>query len=329
MATEDDFIQAIQADPDADAARLAYADWLHDHGDPDRAAFIRLQCAMWHIERSERDAVRAQWQSLLERNRDRCLGPLRKLLEDPPPKRSWLRRWLARQPPPQPWYDRHLVLIRRGFVEHVVIPAAKFISHAEQLFVAAPLLTDLTLYPIEHAEFEPCFRVPLLQQLRAIRILANDAGMAAIRCLLNSPYLGNVHSLTLGSFLLDAECIRSLVESPLMCQLTCLELSFAGDEEVRVLASSPNCRGLTELSVLGVALSDKGVACIVGSPYLQNLRVLRVVGERLGDAEAIAVAQADLGRLELLHFEGQFVTRVGKEALRKRFGKRVYLGLHD
>ena len=37
---------AIVAHADEDTPRLAYADWLDEHGDPDRAAFIRVQCRL-------------------------------------------------------------------------------------------------------------------------------------------------------------------------------------------------------------------------------------------------------------------------------------------
>jgi uncharacterized protein (TIGR02996 family) len=37
------FLAAIIADPDDDTARLAAADFLEENGDPDRAAFIRIQ----------------------------------------------------------------------------------------------------------------------------------------------------------------------------------------------------------------------------------------------------------------------------------------------
>src|SRR5689334_13851092 len=36
-------LAAIVAAPDDDAPRLVYADWLDEHGDPDRAEFIRHQ----------------------------------------------------------------------------------------------------------------------------------------------------------------------------------------------------------------------------------------------------------------------------------------------
>src|SRR5262245_39994631 len=39
------FIQVLEADPADDTARLAYADWLEEHGDP-RAAWVR-DLAVW------------------------------------------------------------------------------------------------------------------------------------------------------------------------------------------------------------------------------------------------------------------------------------------
>src|SRR5262245_55798355 len=38
--------QAIREEPWDDTRRLAFADWLEENGDPDRATFIRLQCEL-------------------------------------------------------------------------------------------------------------------------------------------------------------------------------------------------------------------------------------------------------------------------------------------
>src|SRR3954452_16707488 len=43
MNHEDAFVQSVLAHPDDDAARLVFADWLDDPGQPERAAFIRAQ----------------------------------------------------------------------------------------------------------------------------------------------------------------------------------------------------------------------------------------------------------------------------------------------
>ena len=41
MNHDDAFLQAILDAPDDDTPRLVYADWLEEHGQPDRAEFIR------------------------------------------------------------------------------------------------------------------------------------------------------------------------------------------------------------------------------------------------------------------------------------------------
>ncbi len=43
------FLNAIIDEPDDDALRLIYADWLDDHDEPERAEFIRAQCDLASI----------------------------------------------------------------------------------------------------------------------------------------------------------------------------------------------------------------------------------------------------------------------------------------
>src|SRR5262249_53507875 len=43
MNVHDALLKAITDSPDDDAPRLVYADWLDEHGQPERAEFIRLQ----------------------------------------------------------------------------------------------------------------------------------------------------------------------------------------------------------------------------------------------------------------------------------------------
>ncbi len=40
---EEALLAAVLADPGDDAPRLVYADWLDEHGEPERAEFIRVQ----------------------------------------------------------------------------------------------------------------------------------------------------------------------------------------------------------------------------------------------------------------------------------------------
>jgi uncharacterized protein (TIGR02996 family) len=66
-------IAAIRAAPDDDAPRLVYADWLDEHGQPERAEFIRVQC-----ELARRDApdLRSREAELLAAHHDAFAGLL-------------------------------------------------------------------------------------------------------------------------------------------------------------------------------------------------------------------------------------------------------------
>ena len=46
MTEREALLAAVVADPDADLPRLVYADWCDQNGDPARAEFIRVQCAL-------------------------------------------------------------------------------------------------------------------------------------------------------------------------------------------------------------------------------------------------------------------------------------------
>src|SRR5262245_17812978 len=73
MPDADAFLAAIRAAPADDAPRLVYADWLDDHGQPERAEFIRVQC---ELARRDDPALRAREAELLARHHDDFAGPL-------------------------------------------------------------------------------------------------------------------------------------------------------------------------------------------------------------------------------------------------------------
>src|SRR5262245_50578595 len=67
--------------PEDDTPRLILADWLEDHGDAERAEFIRAQCRLaglpWHAPGWA--ALARRQRQLLERHRAAWLGPLARL----------------------------------------------------------------------------------------------------------------------------------------------------------------------------------------------------------------------------------------------------------
>jgi uncharacterized protein (TIGR02996 family) len=66
MSDRQAFLDAIIAELDNDTVRLVYADWLEEHGEPERAEFIRVQCELAEMLNDEEDwskctGVAASW----------------------------------------------------------------------------------------------------------------------------------------------------------------------------------------------------------------------------------------------------------------------------
>ena len=63
----DAFLQDIRENSEDDAPRLVFADWLDDNGDPQRAEFIRVQCALARMSDDDprRDEFGAREEELL------------------------------------------------------------------------------------------------------------------------------------------------------------------------------------------------------------------------------------------------------------------------
>src|SRR5260370_846833 len=51
------FVAAIRADPDNNAQRLVYADYLEEHDEVARAEFIRVQCELAELEQPNRFGI--------------------------------------------------------------------------------------------------------------------------------------------------------------------------------------------------------------------------------------------------------------------------------
>src|SRR5262245_49341694 len=78
MHTGDALLRACFENPDDDTPRLAYADWLDENGDPDRAEFIRVQL---ELERGQSDDARAR---LRDREKELLAADEREWLGLPP-----------------------------------------------------------------------------------------------------------------------------------------------------------------------------------------------------------------------------------------------------
>jgi uncharacterized protein (TIGR02996 family) len=69
MSDHQALLQSILDQPEDETRRLIYADWLEEHGDPDRASFVRVQCAL-----AEQTPDDERWPALPNFARLRRLG---------------------------------------------------------------------------------------------------------------------------------------------------------------------------------------------------------------------------------------------------------------
>lgn len=171
------FVAAIVAEPDDDTPRLVAADFLEEHGDPDRAAFIRVQIALTRLDASNSGALGEA--AALWRKEAVYLGPksvyphLWASIECPE-----LVRVVPRTHTSTPLAHLHVEGVerltwRRGFVERVSCPAVEWLKHGAAVRSRNPVrevrLTRADLAPrdVWYAGF------PALRGLRTIE-LVND-----------------------------------------------------------------------------------------------------------------------------------------------------------
>lgn len=327
MTDADAFLAAIVAAPGEDLPRLVYADWLDEHGDPDRAEFIRLQIALAREgaadDRLHAGVARAK--ELLAANKPRWEIP-----------------------------DLHGVQsFRRGFVESLQVSTDEFIAHADRIGQSAPVIG---LRLVNAGPFlDALYRVPWLSRLEELDLTNNLGSRHWLGDLLAAVPLPNLRALELRNNVLFADEVRMIAgRAPTLPRLTRLNLSGnpVSDEGVGVLAENSNFAGLKELIVRSDmqaftnSVHATGAAALAGSRYLTRLRHLDLAGHYIGDAGLIdlvrspnarglehldvsnndigtlgdsgveaVVESPHLGRLRVLNLSRNTLGRLGAEAL--------------
>jgi uncharacterized protein (TIGR02996 family) len=286
MTHEEAFLHAIIEDPDDDALRLIYADWLEERGDR-RGEFIRVQCRLAKLPDGdpERGELEARQRALLEEHEEEWTGAL--------------PRVVARRE------------FERGFLTFVEMPAKGF-SQLAAVFGSSPTVRSLRLLgPFRSGK--PSMQViagsPHLARLTSLDISKGyyHVGPAAVATLVASPHVGRLTALSLHENAIGPRGLATIVASPLLSRLTTLSLSlygfrpeeFLGVEAVQALASSPSLARLTALRLRRCGIDDEGCRVLAASPKMMALTSLD------------------------LHYNN--ISDQMKSQLRARFGNRVHL----
>ncbi len=279
MTEQEAFEAAIREHPEDDTPRLVYADWLDEHGEEDRANFIRAQCA-GDPEATQRYSVQMrEWTGLIP---------------------TWCEGWR----------------FHRGFIEEIHVHVQAFLEHAETLFQLAPIRA-VKLLGVYSEHLTSLARLPQLASLAVLLARGTYRHLAFSR-LCASPYLGQLRGLAVEDTPIGRNGLLALLNSEALAQLTHLHLGATGIgmEGVEMLARSPNSRHLIALDLRGNGLEPRALHSLDRSPYLGNLRRLGLWYNRLGDEGIRELVRLPLlQRLEHLSLGNNRLTARGLQYL--------------
>jgi uncharacterized protein (TIGR02996 family) len=243
-------LRAVLADPDDDAPRLIYADWLDENGDPDRAEFIRVQVALagsdkndphnpqlWERQRALLVAHEKRWAAALE---------------------GVALRWT----------------FRRGFVEEVEVAAPVFLRLGDRLFETAPVQTvKLVRAGLSGPRLAAC---PALKQVVNLDLSGSHLWASHLAILLASPFLVGLRGLSLAHNHLGRTGAAVLATVPLLGWLRRLELreNRLHDAGAILLGGCPRMARLQVLGLRSNGIGGGGANALIASPHLDSLTLL-------------------------------------------------------
>ena len=330
MATHEALLQAIIDAPDDDAPRFTYADAVEKNGDPDRAEFIRLQCALDKMQphAPERQALEAREKQLLEQHGWEWAEELGTQVSEWVYRRGFIERV---QMCLETSTEGILAVLRQAPIRYVR-DISQFCDFSG-VIEALPHLERLTglefwyLYAFEDSLVAQMLASPHLRNLRTL-VLHHDRNgnmveenvlieAMASPCRSSLEELGvNIDGCWRGP---SRGILKAIAGSPYLSNLRKLTLSNAGDvghsaqmdvETARCLGDSPNFAHLEELDLGRTSLTLEVWDEVLKWPWLSHLKWLRLHYARQVKAPDFFYTVAELK--DLPAYRNAFEERVGR-----------------
>jgi uncharacterized protein (TIGR02996 family) len=281
----DGFLQDIIEHPDDDTPRLIYADWLHDHGQPDRAEFIRLQVQLARQGHEVEDYLDLVWRvrQLFLQHEEAWAAE-----QSAYPGFCWGRG--------RPWSATKVGVddFERGFLRWATVEdTPAFLRRASEV------LTGTTVQGLSYRLPEGVWE----RDSQWVSVTVHrDTWPDALKLLLSSPLLRSFSALSIvpnHNARLHLEGCRLLAGCPHLAGLRALSLANqgVGDEGVADLSASPYLAGLTRLDLQGNGLKSASLRALASSPYLRHLRELDLSGAHFEDGGSHGFDADGLGAL--------------------------------
>lgn len=320
------FLNAILENPHDETARLDYAAWLEERGDP-RGEFIRLQCELAHLDPADplMPAMQKRADALLQANRRKWEGPLADLADF-----SWFAG---------------------GFIWCIGIKASRFVRHADAIFclapvisvflkranrylrtlVAMPELANLTALYLDGNRLDDVDAIMLaecchLRNLITLNLNGGRVSDAGVATLASSPNLPGLRNLFLGANQISPYGAWTLGNSVTLTNVRNLVLSSnqLGDEGARALAATSGLVRLRELDLIGNQITCEGACALAKSQLVARLARLDLRHNHIRNRGALGLTELIGKRLEL-RLEKNPLGQQGKAMLKEHFGAMVHL----
>jgi uncharacterized protein (TIGR02996 family) len=327
---EEGFLSDIRANHDDDGVRLIYADWLDEHGQPQRAEFIRVQVELARLTEDDprREALADRQDELIAAHGGEWGRPC---FDSDARKVEWSRGLVE-----------EVDLERDDGVEDILRTAPIRRLHLRSVdgkrlakIIRLPQFAhvrELTAEPPHNARLraEELARSRAVGGLTALSLKGVYSGSAFFAALASSPHFRSLKRLAVISSVLDADEVEALGRVPVLGQLTDLDLSEneIGLGGVQTLLASPLVAGLTNLQLNGVGeLGADGGHAFASASHLRRLAGLSLYWAGLGPEGVAALAgAAHLGSLRRLHLNEN---GLGDEAVREIARAPHWAGLTD
>jgi uncharacterized protein (TIGR02996 family) len=299
LGVREKMLAEVFAEPENDAPRMVYADWLMEQGDP-RGELISSQCRLKAgiAYLSTRSDLRLRVSELLSEH---------------------AAEWIA------PLSSRAECRFRRGFIEDIEAPAKVFLEGADAIMAREPV-TCLTLTDCAGTHIKALAGAAWAPRLRALKLSGNvgDQGAAVVA---GSPGLSGLTRLNLSGCDITGDGARAIASSRYLGRLEMLALTGneIDDDGIGALASSPNLSSCTALYLARNPFDDNGVLALAASPHLTRLRRLGLDGVEVSDTALKVLAEsAGLTALRRVEVQGAWPGQETRELLQRRFKQFEY-----
>jgi 3-dehydroquinate synthase len=356
-----------KAHPEDDTPRLALADWLEQHGQPERAEHVRLQVRLERLDEDDPEGIPLQVriQSLEEAHKNEWLAPLLNVTEEVYPDRGLVHLHID----PEDLLDEGTAALAEteafAWVESLVLDFSDRVPKDLEGILDSPWLGKVSDLSILGEELPGSFTHILADsaRLRSLKglTLSADIRASGLRTVLASPHLGNLSLLDVSECVLGRSGGKALATSLLLGQLSEIDLSQTelGDEGlatlvryassnlprrlslnqngldaegIEALAGSPLVAPCTKLALMDNEIGADGVRALANSPHLANLADLDLRFNKLDDRAALALAASErLTGLTVLDLTGNKIRARGMAALAGSavVGGLTWLGLSE